>query len=434
MIKKYHIITFGCQMNISDSERLASVLDGLKYKLTPNVKEADLIVVTMCSVRQTAVDRVHGLMPKFKEIKKINKNLKTVLTGCVLKKDKKIFIKGFDYVTDIKDIKKLPEILEIPNMQKMYDGTISKLDNYLDITPKYSNKFSANVPIMTGCNNFCSYCVVPYAREKEVSRPAKEIICEIKNLVKNNYKEIWLLGQNVNSYKDEKINFPKLLKLINDIPGNFWIRFTSSHPKDFSEELIKTMAKCKKYKPYLNLPLQSGDDKILKKMNRPYTTSQYKDLIKKIRKAMPDIALSTDIIIGFPGETKKQFENTARLFKDIKFDMAYINKYSPRVGTAAEKLEDNVSKKEKNRREKVLTKILKTTALSHNKKLIGKEIIVLIDSQKNNLLFGKNEQYKTIKINVQHPKPKNRYLVGEFIKIKTTEALSWALKGKLIDE
>ncbi|MDP2741222.1 MAG: tRNA (N6-isopentenyl adenosine(37)-C2)-methylthiotransferase MiaB [bacterium] len=431
---KYHIITFGCQMNMSDSERLASVLDSLKYKSTPNIKEANLIVVTMCSVRQTAVDRVHGLMPKFKEIKKINKNLKTILTGCVLKKDKKIFVKGFDCVIDIKDIKSLSKILKSQRVKKHRDSRAFSPDNYLDITPKYSNKFSANVPIMTGCNNFCSYCVVPYAREKEVSRPAEEIVCEIKNLIDNNYKEIWLLGQNVNSYKDKKVNFPKLLKLINAIPGNFWIRFTSSHPKDFSEELIKTMANCKKYKLYLNLPLQSGDNKILKKMNRPYTADQYKNLINKIRKSMPDIALSTDVIVGFPEETKKQFENTAKLFKDIKFDMAYINKYSPRAGTVAEKLKDNVSKEEKNRREKVLTEILKITALSHNKKLIGKEIMVLIDSQKNNLLFGKNEQYKTVRINIQHPTPKNRYLVGKFVKVKAIEALSWSLRGELINE
>jgi len=432
-------------MNISDSERVASVLENLKYESTPDIKEADLVVVTMCSVRQTAVDRVHGLIPKFKEIKKINKNLKTILTGCVLKKDKKIFTKNFDCVIDTKDIKKLPKILRTDLVQKVRYRVLFAPGSYLDITPKYSNKFSANMPIMTGCNNFCSYCVVPYAREKEISRPAEEIVCEIKNLIKNNYKEIWLLGQNVNSYEDVScmcdrthknivINFPKLLKIINNIPGDFWIRFTSSHPKDFSEELIRTMAKCKKYKPYLNLPLQSGDDKILKKMNRPYTAAQYKNLIKKIRKAMPDIALSTDIIVGFPGETKKQFENTAKLFKDIKFDMAYINKYSPRSGTVAEKLKNNVSKEEKNRREKVLTEILKTTALSHNKKIIGKEITVLIDSQKNNLLFGKSEQYKTVKINIQHPTLKNRHLVGKFVKVKATDALSWSLKGELINE
>jgi tRNA-2-methylthio-N6-dimethylallyladenosine synthase len=179
---------------------------------------------------------------------------------------------------------------------------------------------------MTGCNNFCAYCVVPYARERETSRPVKEIISEIKALVKNGYKEVWLLGQNVNSYKDADINFPKLLKIVNDIPGEFWIRFTSSHPKDFNDEVIEALKIGGKITPYLNLPIQSGDDKVLKSMNRHYTVKEYKNKIKALREKIPDIAVSTDIIVGFPGETKKQFENTVKLFKDVKYDMAYINK------------------------------------------------------------------------------------------------------------
>ena len=303
-------------------------------------------------------------------------------------------------------------------------------DNYLDIAPKYSSKFSANVPIMTGCNNFCAYCVVPYAREREVSRPAKEIICEIKKLAEKGYKEIWLLGQNVNSYKDGKTDFPALLKIINNIPGNFWIRFTSSHPKDFNDDVISAMAGApsgsSKITPYLNLPIQSGDDKVLKLMNRHYTVKSYKDKIAKLRKRMPDICLSTDIIVGFPGETKKQFENTAKLFRDVKYDMAYINKYSPRAGTAAVKLEDDVAVAEKKRREMVLTEILKQTALEHNKKFIGKETIVLIDSKKNDNWFGKNEHYKTVQIK------SGKNLLGKFIKVKITEALAWSLRGELI--
>ncbi len=405
-------------MNISDSERIASVLEGIRYKKTPNINEADLIIVTMCSVRQTAVDRVHGLMPKFRKIKKINPKLKTVLTGCVLKKDKKVFVRGFDYVVDIKDIKKLPEIIGIKK--------IKNADNYLDIAPKYSSKFSANVPIMTGCNNFCAYCVVPYTREREISRPAKEIISEVKNLIKRGYKEIWLLGQNVNSYKDGKNNFTKLLKMVNNIPGNFWLRFTSSHPKDFSDDLISAMAECKKVTPYLNLPVQSGDDKVLKSMNRHYTVEDYKNKIKKLREKIPNICLSTDIIIGFPGETKKQFNNTAKLFRKIKFDMAYINKYSPRADTAAAKLKDNVLIKEKKNRENILTQVLKQTALEHNKKLVGKKTIVLIDSKKQeNLWLGKNENYKTVQIK------SSKNLLGKFVKVKIIKAREWALKGEV---
>jgi len=345
-------------MNISDSERVSTILEKLKYKKTSNINEANLVVVVMCSVRQSAVDRVYGLAHKFK---KLNPKIKTILTGCVLKKDKKNFAGSFDYIIDIKDIKNLSEILKISPahpVQKLRDSVIFAPSSYLDITPKYSNKFSATVPIMTGCNNFCSYCVVPYTRGKEISRPTKEIICEIKNLVKNGYKEIWLLGQNVNSYKSGKINFPKLLKMVNNIPGDFKLCFITSHPKDFSDELIKTMKNCKKLSKRLNLPIQSGDDEILKKMNRPYTVAQYKALVKKIRKTIPDISLSTDIIVGFPGETKKQFQNTVKTLKEIGFDMAFVNKYSPRTGTAALKMEDNVSWAEKKHREQMLIKLI----------------------------------------------------------------------------
>ena len=415
---KYHIIAFGCQMNISDAERIASVLESLKYKQTQNINEADLVVVTMCSVRQSAVDRIHGLVEKFKSIKKTNPKLQTILTGCVLKRDKKLFVEGFDFVLDIREIKKIPEILGIKK--------IKNADNYLDITPKYENKFSANVPIMTGCNNFCAYCVVPYTRERETSRPAKEIISEIKNLIKNGYKEIWLLGQNVNSYKDKEIKFPELLKIINDIKGEFWIRFTSSHPKDFNDQVINAMAIGGKITPYLNLPAQSGDDKILKAMNRHYTIKDYKNKIKKLREKIPGVSISTDIIVGFPGETKKQFENTAKLFRDVKYDMAYINKYSPRAGTVASKLKDNVSWEEKKRREKVLTEILKQTALEKNKKLIGKETTVLINESRDENYFGKNEHYKTIKVKSK------KNILGKIVKVKIIEAQPFTLEGKII--
>lgn len=428
---KYYVLAYGCQMNISDSERVSAVLEGLKYKKTLNMNEADLIAVVMCSIRQSAVDRIYGLIEKFKTIKKSNPKLKTILTGCVLKRDKKKFIEGFDYILDIKDIKKLSQILKTSTSHKFRDSVNYDNKDYLNITPKYGNKFSANVPIMTGCNNFCAYCVVPYTREREVSRPAKEIICEIKNLIKNDCKEVWLLGQNVNSYSNVLenngiVNFPDLLKMANDIPGNFWIRFTSSHPKDFSDELIDAMAKCKKVTPYLNLPVQSGDDKVLKSMNRHYTVKDYKNKIEKLKKRIPDIAISTDIIVGFPGETKKQFLNTAKLFRDVKYDMAYINKYSSRAGTTAAKLKDNVSGEEKKNREKILTEILKETALGHNKKSVGKETIVLINENRGDNYFGKDKHYKTICIK------SNKNLLGKLIKVKITEAQPFTLKGKII--
>lgn len=339
-------------MNLSDSERIAAVLENIKYKPAKSMDKANIVVINACSVRQSAIDRIYGVAQKFK------KSQKTILTGCVLKKDKKKFDKIFDYILDIKNLSEWPKILGGKNISK---------NNYLDITPKYSNKFSAYVPIMTGCNNFCSYCVVPYTRGREISRPAKDIIDEVKKIVVTNpplpknfgeAREVWLLGQNVNSYKSGKINFPKLLKMVNDIPGDFKLNFTTSHPKDFSAELIETMAKCKKLSMDLNLPIQSGDNEILKKMNRPYTVTQYKNLVKKIRKVLPNIRLSTDVIVGFPGETKKQFNNTVKTLKEVGYGVAFINKYSPRAGTVAAKMEDDVPWAEKKRREKILIQLV----------------------------------------------------------------------------
>ncbi|MDP2362412.1 MAG: tRNA (adenosine(37)-N6)-dimethylallyltransferase MiaA, partial [Ignavibacteria bacterium] len=322
-------------MNKADSERIATDLESKGYKPVSKQSKADLIVVNMCSVRQSAVDRVYGLYPKFRKLKTKKPKLKTVLAGCILKEDKKKFRKEFDSIWEMKD--------------------------YLANPPKYKNNSLAYIPISNGCNNTCSYCVVPFTRGRLICRNHKEILKDIKNTVKNGFKGIWLLGQNVNDYNsptDRTVNFPKLLTLVSNVPGDFQIKFTSPNPKNFSDELIDVMVESEKIAHYLNLPVQSGDNQILKRMNRPYTVTQYKNLVKKIKEKIPDIFLSTDIIVGFPGETKKQFENTVKLFRKINFDMAYISKFSPRPGTAVSKMKDSVSPKEKERRWKILNDIL----------------------------------------------------------------------------
>ena len=297
-------------MNHSDSERIAAVLETAGYKKTLSEDNADLIVINTCSVRQSAVDRISGRFKKYKKLRKENPGLKIVLTGCVLKSDRKKFEKMFDLIVRIGEIEKRcrfhSSVKTVEPNRIPHSGStrLSPLENqhcnYLQIKPLHQSKFSAYVPIMTGCNNFCTYCVVPYTRGREYSRPAEEVLNEIRDLAKQGYKEIILLGQNVNSYKskitnqgsriidskfqilDSKtISFPALLKLINAIPGNFWIRFLTSHPKDMSEELIKTVAECKKITPYIHLALQSGDNKILKKMNRKYTAEHFLELVKK---------------------------------------------------------------------------------------------------------------------------------------------------------
>lgn len=322
-------------MNKSDSERIAGILEKQGYQPAKNENEANLIVINVCSVRQSAVDRVYAKVNKFYKTKKI------ILAGCILEADKK----------NLKN--KVAEFWPP--------------DKYFACSPLYQDKSIAFLPIMTGCNNFCAYCVVPYTRGREKSRPAKEIIKEVKSLIKRGYKKIVLLGQNVNSYKsktnskNQKLktkNFSDLLKSINSIPGNFRISFLTSHPKDMSDELIKVIAESEKVSREINLPVQSGDNQILKVMNRCYTVENYKKLVKKIRQKIPDVKISTDIIVGFPGETKKQFQNTLKLAKAIGFAKAYIARFSPRPGTQAAKLKDNVSAKEKKRRWQILENLI----------------------------------------------------------------------------
>jgi tRNA-2-methylthio-N6-dimethylallyladenosine synthase len=368
MDKKYHIVVHGCQMNVADAEKVSAVLERAGYKKTSDIKKANLVAVVMCSVRQAAVDRIFGLAEKIRKLKAKNYKLKAILTGCILKKDKKTFSGLFDHVMDMN---------ELVNSQRTSQGNklASEPINFFEARetpyagyPRTGRETKKNligerayITISNGCNNFCTYCVVPYTRGRLNCIDHKKIIAEAKKLIKRGYKEIWLLGQNVNDYTsptDKSVKFPDLLKLVCNLPGNFKVFFMSPNPKNFSDELIKVMAKSKKYSRYLNLPVQAGDDEILKRMNRPYTAKKYLELVKKIRKAIPDINLSTDVIVGFPGETKKQFENTVKLFKKAKFNIAYINKYSPRKGTAAFNIKDDVPFKEKKRREQILIKLV----------------------------------------------------------------------------
>lgn len=339
---KYFIKTFGCQVNEADSERMAGVLEKKGYRPAKSIELADLIIINSCSVRESAENRAFGLINNLTMNKGVKQ--KIILTGCMVGSAKKTPRRY--------TVNQLRARLPLGVELKLTEELVNNLQ--FDNLVIRNSKINALIPIMEGCDHFCSYCVVPYARGKEKSRDFKEIICEVKELVRRGYKEITLLGQNVNSYKP---SFAKLLVALDKISGLKKISFMTSNPWDLKDEIIEAMS-LPKIDRYLHLPVQSGDDEILKKMNRPYTARRYLKLVKKIRRQIPNIQIGTDIIVGFPGETAKQFNNTVRLCRKVGFVKAYVSRYSPRPGTAAFKLKDDVSSAEKRRRWKILENLI----------------------------------------------------------------------------
>lgn len=380
---KYHLWIIGCQYNEWDGARLRYFLDSLGLQES-DVKEADIIVIVACAVRQTAVDRIFGKIRNitptdfFRRRGTEFKNQLTnqpitnklvLITGCVLDSDKEKFAKKGIKFFEPGDLRALEKIISVSRFPTKLGMTRKKTTNHKLQTKNYNY-----VPIMTGCNNFCSYCAVPYTRGREKSRPMEKIINDVEELINNGHKEIMLLGQNVNSYKitnNEKLiannhsrktsklkDFTKLLEKLDELPGDFEISFISNHPKDMSDDIINAVAILPKVKKEIHLPLQSGSNKVLRSMNRPYTIEQYLKIIDKIKKASSNVRVTTDVIVGYPTETKKDFEETVKIFKKVNFKQAYINKYSPRVGTAAYKLGDLIPWSEKQRRWRILNDII----------------------------------------------------------------------------
>ena len=432
MSKTYRIITFGCAMNRSDSERIASVLEITGYKKAKNGQSPDLLVFNACSVRQSAIDRIYGQMGEFVNLKKKNHNFKAIITGCILPKDRIKFFKRFDLIFNIKDLDRLIGLLSkektfpLPIKQSVQVGI-----NYFKIRPKHQNKFSALIPISFGCNRFCAYCAVPHTRGLEIDRSSEDILKEAKSLIFKGYKEINLLGQTVSSWKDpskKNYKFVNLLKDIEKIPSKFWVRFNSPYILDFNDELIDFLAKAKKVNNYLNLPLQSGDDVILKRMDRKYTVNQYLKVLNNLKRRVKDFSFSIDIIVGFCGETEKQFQNTFKIFKETSPATAYIARYSVRPGTAAQKLfKDSVSLKVKKQRFGRLTGLLRKTAKENNQKEVGRILEVLVDTylpEKKEYL-AKTRNFKAVRFK------SNKNLCGKFVNVKITKAREFELFGKL---
>lgn len=446
-------------MNYSDSERLAAVLEGMGFMSAIKDDQADLIIFNTCSVRQKAEDRVFGMMPRMSELKKTNKNLKVAITGCMVRitstrnsgeQDKLIKdIKGLDLVFRIEDISKVPRMLHELDMNGIAldsgaESDRGTLENYFKINPKYASRFQAFVPIMTGCDKFCAYCIVPYTRGRERSRNMDEILEECEKLVADGCKEITLLGQNVDSYglsfidrqsgefpslkKGEKIYFTRLLEKLDKLKnkGLKRVRWTSPHPKDLTDDVIEAVAALETQMPYIHLPVQAGSNAMLKKMNRPYTRERYLELIKKIRKAIPDCAVSTDIVIGFCGETREQFEETYSLFKEVRWDMAYISQYSMRKFTAAHRtMKDDVPRKEKERRWHRLNDILTAVSKEKHEAFVGKIVNVLVERCSRGICEGRSEHFKRVQFKG------NRSLIGGIVPVEAKKAFEWHLKGKI---
>ena len=433
--KTYHIITYGCQMNENDSERLAGQLQALGYEEIADKTHADVIIINTCCVRESAEQKIYGKIGELKKLKQNNRNLILGISGCLAQKEKETLIARaphIDFVIGTNNMHNLKEIIN--NLQSRRNKIIITDENYSSIDSGIAvrkNKISAWVPIMQGCNNFCTYCIVPYVRGREKSRSSKEIIDEVKQLGQDGFKEITLLGQNVNSYgKDmNEIDFAELLKKIDDVDGIRRIRYMTSHPRDMSEKIIKAIKESKKVCRHFHLPIQSGSDFILRKMNRGYSVNEYKQTVNIVRSLMPEASITTDIIVGFPGETDELFKETLEFLQEIKFDAAYTFMYSIRSGTPAALLTDQVTSAIKKERLHVLMNVQNEISLAINKTLVGKKLEVMVEGpSKNNehRLTGRSDNNKIILWDRQGFEK-----VGDFYQLQITEAQTWILKGNL---
>lgn len=431
---KATVITFGCQQNVSDSEKLKGMLSAMGYTITDNETEADFIIFNTCAVRGHAEDRVYGNIGKTKQLKKDKPNLIVAVCGCmaqqesVAEKIKKSY-PYIDLVFGTQVFHKLPEYIykRLNGSKRIFELSLPNEDIVEDIPIKRDGTYKGWLPIMYGCNNFCTYCIVPYVRGRERSREPEKIIAEAKEMIKNGCKDITLLGQNVNSYGKgcaHGVTFAKLLRMINDLEGDFRIRFMTSHPKDCTIELLDTIKECKKISRHLHLPFQSGSSRILKRMNRYYDRETYLNLIKAAKERIPDVDLTSDIIVGFPGETYEDFKETLSLVKEVEFASLFTFIYSPRGGTPAAAMEDPVSREEKGKWFDELLRAQEEVAAKNVNKYIGNTYRVLCDgvSDKEGFMLGHTSGTAVIEFEG------DKSLLGEFVNVKV-ESYDGSYKG-----
>lgn len=437
MSRTFHITTFGCQMNEHDSEVIDGLLTERGFSSVKERKDASIVIINTCSVRDNADKRFFGTLGQLKKRKESDPSFIVCVCGCMMQQQRVVdTIKAkypwVDVIFGTNSIHHIPELIEKVAIEK--EKVVDIIENTEEVVEGLPAKrlfdHKALVNIMFGCNNFCTYCIVPYTRGREKSRAPEAIVDEVKGLVADGVKEIMLLGQNVNSYDGNGTSFAELLKMLNDVDGLERIRFMTSNPKDLSDELIEAFAVCDKLCRNLHLPIQSGSNRVLKRMNRKYTREDYLKLIEKLRKTVPDITLSTDIIVGFPGETNEDFEETLSIVKEVEYDSAFTFIYSIRKGTPAEKFEDQIEESEKHRRFDLLVNAVNEISEKKNKAYQDRVEKVLVDGVSKNdksTLTGRTDGFKLVNF------AGKKELIGSLVDVKITDAKTFSLFGEVIE-
>ncbi len=437
-MKKLYIETLGCQMNKSDSERISGILSHFGYIETQNEKDADFYIINTCSIRQLSADKAYSQLGVWGKLKKSRPEIKIAICGCVAQQDKAKIRKRAPYVDLIfgtHNIYELPQLIKrVNNGEKVCAITSNPvIHDQNDYKISRKNSVNAWIPIIEGCNNFCTYCIVPFTRGRERSRLPEEIIREAKNIVNEGYKEITLLGQNVDSYgkdlKNDNITLANLLRELNKIEGNFRIRFVTSYPSDITDDLINAVDECDKVCKYFHIPMQSGNSRILKEMNRRYTKEEYYEIVSKIRKRFPDSAITSDFIAGFPSETEEEFQDTLKAIEELGLDYSNTAAYSPRKYTKAAKMTDKfIDEETKYKRLERLNEKNREECLKSNEKFVGKILNVLVE--------GKTEKDGSIILNSRAGNNKivhftdDKKNIGDFANVKITKAQTWCLYGE----
>jgi tRNA-2-methylthio-N6-dimethylallyladenosine synthase len=421
VMPRYFIWTIGCQMNKAESQRIAGYLDSVGYQTASSLFDADLVVLNTCVIRQSAENKVLGTLSLLKGLKNKDPNLQILVTGCLVDSDTQELKRRFPHVDLLFKSGDYPELIAWSERQGVFADE--------EASPSTACSPCALIPIIQGCNNFCSYCIVPYRRGREVSRPLGEIVCEVAELVRRGAKEVTLLGQNVDSYGHDLRGHPDLAYLLNElssIDNLIRIRFLTNHPKDVSLKLIDTVASLDKVCEHLELPVQAGDDDILRAMRRGYAMDRYRELVHTIRREVPQVSLSTDMIVGFPGETEEQFEHTLSLVKEMRFDVIHVAAYSPRSGTIAwREYQDNIPSDAKKERLNKIEELQAAIADEINSQLRGKELEVLVEGRKGGKWFGRTRSNKLVFF-----EDAGGWL-GQLARVQIGKTSPWSLRGEV---